>query len=196
MEPNTSNEPAEKKPTPEAEKPSATPDPAVSGPLAQVETLFYQWFVAKAPVQIPKAGRDWIVQFGPWITLVIGILLLPALFALFGVIGLASGTMGMYGAYAGSAYASAISASLVWVWLAVFLLIIELIVIFISVPMLLKRQRKGWLLIFYVDILSLAYGIVSSLTSGYFNLGSLFFTLIAAAVGFYVLFQIRSSYKA
>src|SRR5688572_3390229 len=37
------------------------------------------YLVKKAPFQIPDAGRELIVKFGPWITVVLLILLLPVL---------------------------------------------------------------------------------------------------------------------
>ena len=58
------------------------------------------YLVKKAPFQIPDGGREWIVKFGPWITVVLLILTLPillfalglgAIFIPFGGIGYASG---------------------------------------------------------------------------------------------------------
>ena len=37
------------------------------------------YLVKKAPFQIPDGGREWIVKFGPWITVVLLILTLPIL---------------------------------------------------------------------------------------------------------------------
>ena len=58
------------------------------------------YLVKQAPFQIPDGGREWIVKFGPWITVVLLILTLPillfalglgAIFIPFGGIGAASG---------------------------------------------------------------------------------------------------------
>jgi len=37
--------------------------------------------VKKAPIQLPDNAKEWIVQYGPWLTLVILVLTLPGLFA-------------------------------------------------------------------------------------------------------------------
>ena len=37
------------------------------------------YLVKQAPFQIPDGGREWIVKFGPWITVVLLILTLPIL---------------------------------------------------------------------------------------------------------------------
>ena len=43
------------------------------------------YLVKKAPFQIPDAGRELIVRFGPWITVVLLILLLPTLLFVLGL---------------------------------------------------------------------------------------------------------------
>ncbi len=48
-------------------KPLTIPSPATSGPLAQLESWLYDVLVVKAPYQLPKATKDWIVKYWPWI---------------------------------------------------------------------------------------------------------------------------------
>ena len=73
--------------------------PATPAPKDLVGFLDF-YLVKQAPFQIPDGGREWIVKFGPWITVVLLILTLPILlFALglgvifipFGGVGYASG---------------------------------------------------------------------------------------------------------
>lgn len=167
-------------------KPPATPTPAVSGPLAALEAKFYEWFVYKAPYQLPVALTDFIVKFGPWITLVIGILMLPALFAVFTIgslVGTVATAYGTFGYQPGPMY-----------WLGLIILLAQVVVMFVSIPLLLKQKRNGWLLLFYADIISIIYGIVNSFAYGYFALGGLIWTLLSAVIAFYILFQIRRYY--
>src|SRR5204863_720278 len=43
------------------------------------------YLVKKAPFQIPEGGREWIVKYGPWITIVLLVLLLPPLLIALGI---------------------------------------------------------------------------------------------------------------
>lgn len=166
-----------------AHTPPKTPSPATSGPLASLEAWLYEMLVFKAPFQLPKDLTDFIVKYGPWITLVIGVLSLPAVLAVIGFGTLVGGIAGAYGVATGPFY-----------WLSMLALIAQIAVMFISVPMLLKRQRQGWLLIFYANILSVAYSVLSSFGSSYSVLGGLIGAAIGFVIGMYILFQIRSYY--
>jgi hypothetical protein len=168
-----------------AQKPSATPKPPVSGPLAAVEEKFYEWFVAKAPFQLPKEFKDFLVKYGPWITLVIGILSLPAILAILGV-GAVVGTV---------ATAYGVARIDLFYWLSFVALIVQVAVMFYSVPKLLKQERFGWQLIFYANIISFLYGIFNAFTYGIGSgIGSAIFSVAPFVIGQYILFQIREYY--
>lgn len=166
-----------------AQAPAKTPTPPVSGPLASLEAWLYDMLVVKAPFQLPKEFTNFVVQYGPWITLVIGVLSLPAVLAVIGFGTLVGGIAGAYGIATGPFY-----------WLSIVALIAQIAVMFISVPMLLKRQRQGWLLIFYADLLSVIYSVLNSLGNSYGFLGGLIGAAISFVIGMYILFQIRSYY--
>lgn len=174
-------------------KPPKAPSPAVSGPLAQFEAWLYDVLVVKAPFQIPMAAKDWIVRYGPWITLVAGILLvvmvLPGLMVALAVAGYVAANAGLYG----TVFAGGVVGPMYF--LAIAILVLQLIVMFISVPMLMKRQRRGWLLLFYSAVVSLVYTVFNAFSYGFFDLGGLLLGLIGATIGMYVIFQIRSYYK-
>lgn len=53
------------------------------------------------------------------------------------------------------------------------------------------RKLNGWMFLFWVNIL----GLVQSVISMVFGYGGLVGTLIGAAIGFYVLFEVKKSYK-
>lgn len=175
-------------------KPSVKPEPPVSGPLAGVEAWLYDMLVVKAPYQLPKAAKEWIVKYGPWITLVVGIILvltvIPALIAAMAITSTATFV-------AGSIYSAAVAASVgPMFYLALAVLAVQLVIMFMSVPMLLKRQRKGWVLVFYSSVVSLVYSVLNTFSYGYFSFGSLLMGLISAAISLYFIFQIRSYYKS
>ncbi len=182
MEEIESNEP--KSEGADQPKPPKSPVPPVSGPLASFEAWLYKMLVVDIPFQLPVVAKEFIVKYGPWISLAIGILMLPLILTAIAVMGIAGTYVAAYGTgQVGLFY-----------WLAVLALVIQVIVMFISIPMLLKRERRGWLLIFYANIFSLVYSVLNSFSYGYLNLGGLLSGLVGAAIGLYFLFQIRSYY--
>ena len=130
------------------------------------------YLVQKAPFQIPQGGREWIVKFGPWITLVLLVLSLPAL--LF-VLGLSTALL----PYGGIAYASGFGYGAV-------LLIVQCGLIIAALPGLFARKMSGWKLLFYSEIVS----IVSSLLTG-----NILSALVGGLIGLYILFQVRTLYS-
>ena len=131
------------------------------------------YLVKKAPFQIPDAGRELIVRFGPWITMVLLILTLPILlFALgLGAILMPVGGIG-YSASFG---------------LLTIFIVIELGLMVAALPGLFARKMAGWQLLFYSQLV----GIVHSLLTGNIIGG-----LLTALIGLYILFQVRPLYRA
>jgi len=112
--------------------------------------------------------KVFIVKFEPWITVVLLILSLPALFI---VLGLSEAVVAVGVAYG-------------LLWSVAFCL--HLVLMGLALPGLFARKMSGWTLMFYAQIVS----VVSSLAS-YQVVGALIFGLIS----FYILFQVRSLYK-
>jgi hypothetical protein len=130
------------------------------------------YLVTKAPFQIPDNAKEWIVKYGPWITVVLLALALPGLLIIFGI-GAALTP------FAGYAYGTGFG-------LAAIVLIVQLGLELAALPGLFARKMMGWTLLFYSQIISLVYGLLN---------GNIFGALISALVGFYLLFQIRSKYS-
>jgi hypothetical protein len=129
------------------------------------------YLVQKAPFQIPDAGREWIVKYGPWITVVLLALFLPFVLVVLGI-----GTI--FAPFAGPAYATSFG-------FVAILAIVNFVLMIAALPGLFARRQSGWNLIFYSELLH----IVTSLLSGAI-IGGLFGGLI----GLYILFQIRTLY--
>ena len=130
------------------------------------------YLVKKAPFQIPDGAREWIVKFGPWITVVLLILTLPLLLVALGI-----GTFLM--PFGGVGYSAGFG-------FLTIVLIVEIGLMIAALPGLFARKMSGWTLLFYSQLVS----IVLSLLSGSI-VGGLLFGLIAL----YVLFQIRPLYR-
>lgn len=141
------------------------------------------YFVKKAPFQIPPAGREWLVRFGPWIVVILLIFAVPpVLFVLrrgaWTPIAIGGYRWGDPGAYSwGYAYGY-------WPWMLGILLHFGLMAA--AVPGLFARRMSGWRLAFYAELVSVAAAVLSlAIVSG----------LVFALIAFYVLFQIRPLYK-
>jgi len=128
--------------------------------------------VKKAPIQLPDNAKEWIVQYGPWLTLVILVLTLPVL-AVLGI-----GTVLI--PFAGVGYATGFGFVAIG-------LIIEIGLTVMALPGLFARKMSGWTLLFYARLVSLVANVLS---------GAVVSALLVAQISLYVLFQLRPLYKA
>ena len=133
--------------------------------------FFDFYLVKKAPFQLPKEVKEFLVKFGPWIALVWLVLSLPALLVMLGI-----GTAFM--PFGGTMY------SVGFTYISVVLLA-QLVLLALALPGLFKRKMSAWRLMFYSQLI----GIVSSLL-----MGSIFGAIIGGLIGLYILFQIRPLY--
>ena len=130
------------------------------------------YLVQKAPFQIPDGGREIIVKFGPWITVVLLVLMLPPLLLVLGI-----GTVLM--PFGGIGYATGFGLSAIGLVATIALMVMAL-------PGLFARKMTGWTMMFYAQIAS----IVTSLVTG-----SIFAAIFGGLIGLYVLFQVRGLYR-
>lgn len=133
------------------------------------------YLVDKAPFQLPEGLKKWIVKYLPWINLVLLVLFLPALLFIFGLSLALLPASTVDGVRATTGFG-----------LATLALVVQVGLMIAALPGLFGRRRIGWTLLFYGDVLNLAYSILN---------GNIFSAVIGAVVGFYFLFQIRSYYK-
>jgi hypothetical protein len=133
------------------------------------------WLVKKAPFQIPAGAKEWIVKWGPWIDVVLLVLSLPIILAAIGITAVFSPVAMM----AGTGYSSLY-------WVSIIVLVAQLGLQVAALPGLFARKMSGWTLLFYSQIVSLVYSVVS---------GSIVGAVISAVIGFYLLFQIREKYS-
>jgi amino acid transporter len=167
-----------------------------SGPLAPLEKSLNDVFGEKAPYKIPKNGRDFLVKIAPWLSLAGGA---------FGIIS----AIGLWRAahYVNQwvDYANRLSASLggpaqanklgLFFWLSLVSLVIFALLSLLAFPGLKAKKKIGWNLMFYSAIASLVFSVVSLFYDGG-GFGSFISTAIGTVLGLYILFQVRSHYKA
>ena len=129
------------------------------------------YLVKKAPFQIPDGGREWIVKFSPWITVVLLVLLLPLLLVALGI-----GTFFM--PFGGPGYATGFG-------FLTLVLIVELGLMIAALPGLFARKMAGWRLLFYSQLVSIVFSLLS---------GSIIGGLLFGLISLYILFQVRPLY--
>lgn len=130
------------------------------------------YLVQKAPFQIPAGGREWIVKYGPWITLVLMVISLPAILFVLGI-----GTLAV--PFGGVGYATGFGVAAIG-------LILQFALMAIALPGLFARKMSGWTLLFYGEIVSIATSLLQ---------GAIISAIIGGLIAFYILFQVRPLYK-
>jgi hypothetical protein len=151
-----------------AQQTTVDPPREVQGLVATLD----EYFVQKAPFQIPDPGKELLVRLGPWIALVLLILLVP-----FVLVALGIGTLLV--PFHGVGYAAGFG-------LTAILSCVQIVLIAAALPGLFAGRISGWTLLFYEQLLSIAAGLLR---------GSIVWTLIGAIVGLYLLFQVRGKYR-
>jgi hypothetical protein len=138
----------------------------------------------KAP-QMPEPARKSLATALPWLSLIAGIF---SLFAVWGLYTLVSFTNSIYSAYG---YVAPVTNVMAVVWISLVILLAQAILFLVAFPSLRTLKKKGWDLLFYGALLNIVYDVVFNVFNGYLNFGQLLFSLIGAAVGLYLLFQVR-----
>jgi len=142
-------------------------------PLKQLEGLLDLYLVKKAPA-LPQNIKEVIVNFAPWITLILIVLAAPALMALFGL-----GTFfSPFRHLAGYRYGFAGNLSLL-------VLAVGLVFEAIAIPGLFKRTIASWRLVFYASLVNGVYSLLSG------SIGNL---IIGMGISLYILFQVKEYY--
>lgn len=156
------------------------------GALQNLEDQLGQLF--KDLPALPKGAKDLLVQWWPYVALVLGVLQLLAAIGLFGLITAASAVI----IYAGAAYTGF---SLIAAYAGIALLVVNAVIFFMAFSPLTKKAKRGWDLLFLSSIINALYG-VSQVFIGARGIGSLLGSLVGTAIGLYLLFQIRDRYSS
>ncbi len=142
-------------------------------PLQGLIATLDEYLVKKAPFQIPEGGKEFIVRFGPWISLVLLVLMLPLLL-------MALGLGAIVAPFAGIQYATGFG-------IAAIFALVQVVMLGMALPGLFARKMSGWTLLFYEQLV----GFVGSILSG-----SIVGGIIGAIIGLYILFQVRTKYSS
>ncbi len=140
--------------------------------LQPIEDWLALYFGKKAPA-MPKKVKEFIVKYGPYLSLVLLVFAFPVMLAAFGV----STFLTPFSIFRGLSLFAQLSTLIA---LSTFILQV------LALPGLFKRTQKGWYFSFYASLLTALHSLITS------NLGSL---IIQGLLVWYVLFQIKSYYK-
>jgi hypothetical protein len=153
-------------------------------------------FVKSAP-KLPERGKEVLVEWLPWINLILGVLTLWAVWWLWHWAHLANGLVNYVNdlsrAYGGSGVAVHRMGAMVW--LGIIVLAIEAVLFIMAFPATRARAKRGWDLMFYALLVNLVYGVIVIFTD-YGGVGNFIGYLIGTVIGLWFLFQIRSKYVA
>lgn len=162
--------------------------------LQKLEGKLDEVFVKNAPYQLPKAGKDWIVKYAPWIALIIGVIDLFAVSGLWRLGHSVNYANHLLQSLGSNQVVPAYQLGFFW-WVSLVVLAIQAIMQIAAFPGLQARKKAGWNLLFYSALLGVLTGVIYLFVDGR-GVGSFIWQLIGAAIGFYFLFQIRSYYSA
>jgi hypothetical protein len=156
--------------------------------LHSLEARLNDTFVKQAP-SLPREAKKALVQYLPWINLILGLVALFTVYALWRWAHPAlANSLINYGVGPGTAGRLNFG-----IWFGLIVLAVEALLYIAAFPGTRDRKKAGWNLMFYALLVNAVYGVVI-LFSTYGTIGNLISTLIGSAVGLYLLFQIRSSY--
>jgi hypothetical protein len=133
------------------------------------------YLVKKAPFQLPEGVKEAIVKFGPWVALVLIVLMLPFLLLVLGI----GAFVLPFAAASGSAGAAA-------GFLTIPLVLVTLALDVAALPGLFARKMMGWKLIFYSRLITIVWDVL---------LLNILGAVIGGLIGLYILMQIRPLYN-
>lgn len=168
-----------------------------SGPLAPLEKGLDGVLGEKAPYKLPQNVRETLVKIAPWLSLAGGI------FGLISALGLwrAAHTVNELVDYANRLSATfggptqSVARLGVTFWLSIAMLVVFAVLAFLAFPGLKAKKKTGWNLMFYSALANVAYGVIALFYDGA-GFSSFIGALVGTAISLYLLFQVRSHYKA
>jgi len=145
------------------------------GLLKDMEVFFDTYLNKKIPFHLPPSAKEFIVKYGPWISLVLMLIALPGILALVGLQSYYTPFAMVYGYHIG-----------IMGMLSELITLVVFVMEGAALPGLFKRSLKGWQMLYYAALVSALGQLIS------FNLVGL---IVGLALSMYFLFQVRGYYK-
>jgi hypothetical protein len=150
------------------------PAPQSGNFMQQLENFFDTYLHKKAPFHLPPQAKEWIVKYGPWITLVLMIIAVPVILAALGMAAIFAPAAVVYGGYKTDFMISGLFS------------LAALVLEAAALPGLFKRSIHGWRMVYYSCLVTAVGELIS------FNIIGL---IIGLAISMYFLFEIKEYYK-
>jgi len=135
-------------------------------------------YYVKLP-KFPKGLNNFIVSVSPWLALIFGILAI-----IFGI-----SSFGTFSFVSPFAVVAGVGGYALTALLSTIVLLAQGVIELMAFSPLRRREIRGWNLLFYSIILSVASSIVT------LNVFSVLNSLIGVLIGYYILYQVKSYYK-
>lgn len=164
--------------------------------LNKLETKLDDLLRRRAPVQLPEKSRKALVEYLPWVNLLLGLLTLWAAWQLWRWAHVARDAIAYLDSLSRQLGGSPVTAPRLTaaVWLGMVVLVVEGLMLVAAYPATRDRQKRGWDLLFWAALVNIVYGLVISFSS-YVGSGRLIWSLLTSLVGLYFLFQVREYYN-
>ncbi|HEU5186961.1 MAG TPA: hypothetical protein VFT87_00495 [Candidatus Saccharimonadales bacterium] len=157
-----------------------------------LESQLRELFTKTIKQKLPEHAKKTLVKALPWIALGGGVLTLLGAWGVYAAATVATPFMMLSVTDAAYGYAPMMQRYTGFIWLGFLLLLVEAIIMFVAFSPLQQRSRRGWMLMYWVSLINIAYALLYLFIS--FNPVSLVVSLVASGVGLYLLFQIRDYY--
>ena len=148
-----------------------------NGAPSDVMGFLNYYLVEKAPVQLPKGLKDFLVKYAPIASIILGVFCAMGALAIFGVSAVLSPFVLL-----GNGGANALGGA----FLGSIILAIIAVMYFMAYPGLKARKLAGWTFLFYIETLNILNSLLDV---------RILNALVGGLIGYYFLFQIRSYYK-
>lgn len=153
--------------------------------------------VFKDAPALPANAKKNLVAAWPWIALLFGVIQVAAAWALWRLLDAVQPFVNIsnqLSSYYGGAKVGYSSFDKTAIYLGIAVLLVDGVILLMAFSPLQKLQKRGWDLLFLGSVLNVLYSVVAVFISGR-GFGSFIMGLIGSALGFYLLFQIKDSYK-
>lgn len=162
--------------------------------LKGVEDKFSNVF--KDVPQLSDGTKETLVKIWPWLALIGGVVQLWAAWALYELtkvadrLGDVARSLSIY--YSGyNVGPSSMDKTIIYG--GIVLVLINAVILLMAFPKLQARAKSGWDLVFLGSLINVAYSVLQIFTYSR-GIGNFIASLIGSALGFYLLFQVRSKF--
>lgn len=146
--------------------------------------------------EMPEGGKKWFLQYLPIIAIVGGVLQAVAALMLWSAWNRVDDLADIANSYAAAFGVEGVDKPTLWFWLALLTMVASAAINFLAYGPLSKKEKKGWDYLFLGSVIGVVTSVFSLLVGSNYGGGvsDFIFSLLFAAVGFWILYQIREGY--